>query len=241
VNPHDRLDQEYFLRHFERTLGKAPKNLDGAITFVGVVLFSVDTADETFLRSIEAVINSTRRTTGLLLAASERRPVAIPLPPTITDAETIGGPGVGRNEPADLDGAVGVFRDWWSEARECGLDRSGEDGQRRPQSGVRRTRSRSVAGWSSLTETELRVAQLVSLGLTNREIGRQMFLSRFTIDRHLRHVFDKLGINSRVHLAGLTSTFLPSGAGEPVRASDNVDPASPFLDLAQWKAPHGLG
>jgi DNA-binding CsgD family transcriptional regulator len=62
-----------------------------------------------------------------------------------------------------------------------------------------RTR-RPLTGWASLTDAERRVAELVSLGLTNREIGHQMFLSRHTVDDHLRHIFAKLGINTRVQL-----------------------------------------
>ena len=60
---------------------------------------------------------------------------------------------------------------------------------------------RPVCGWESLTETERRVAELVSQGLTNRAVARQMFLSRHTVDFHLRHVFRKLDVTSRVQLA----------------------------------------
>jgi DNA-binding CsgD family transcriptional regulator len=60
-----------------------------------------------------------------------------------------------------------------------------------------------VCCWGSLTDTERRVADLVAEGLTNREIGQRMFLSRHTIDFHLRHIYQKLHINSRVQLARL--------------------------------------
>lgn len=55
-----------------------------------------------------------------------------------------------------------------------------------------------VEGWQSLTDTERRVASLVAEGLTNAEVGRRMFLSRHTIDFHLRQVFRKLTVHSRV-------------------------------------------
>lgn len=55
-------------------------------------------------------------------------------------------------------------------------------------------------GWSSLTDTENTVAVLVADGLTNREIATRMFLSPHTIDFHLRQVFRKLDIRSRVDL-----------------------------------------
>lgn len=55
-------------------------------------------------------------------------------------------------------------------------------------------------GWSSLTDMERRVADLVSQGLTNSEVGTQMFMSRHTVGVHLRHMFRKLAIKSRVEL-----------------------------------------
>jgi DNA-binding CsgD family transcriptional regulator/tetratricopeptide (TPR) repeat protein len=82
--------------------------------------------------------------------------------------------------------------------------------------GVRRrhwTRSeRPTSGWASLTETELTVANLVTEGLTNRLVADRMFLSAHTVAFHLRHIFVKLNITSRVDLARL-------GAQHPHEAS----------------------
>jgi DNA-binding CsgD family transcriptional regulator len=55
--------------------------------------------------------------------------------------------------------------------------------------------------WNSLTDSELRVARLVGAGATNREAAEQLCLSPHTVNSHLRHVFKKLGVNSRVQLA----------------------------------------
>jgi DNA-binding CsgD family transcriptional regulator len=60
-----------------------------------------------------------------------------------------------------------------------------------------------LAGWSELTDSERTVAELVGQGLSNGEAGRRLFLSRHTVDYHLRRVFRKLGIKSRVELARL--------------------------------------
>lgn len=57
--------------------------------------------------------------------------------------------------------------------------------------------------WATLTHQELIIAQLVRQGLTNRQIGRRMFLSAHTINYHLRRIFKKLEIASRTQLAGL--------------------------------------
>jgi DNA-binding CsgD family transcriptional regulator len=60
--------------------------------------------------------------------------------------------------------------------------------------------ARPVSGWESLTETELAVASLVAEGLSNPQVGKRMFLSHHTVDFHLRQIFRKLGVNSRVVL-----------------------------------------
>jgi DNA-binding CsgD family transcriptional regulator len=62
---------------------------------------------------------------------------------------------------------------------------------------------RSLSGWQSLTMTEKQVSELVALGLTNREVGAEMFISSHTVGFHLRQVFRKLAIRSRVELARL--------------------------------------
>ena len=54
-----------------------------------------------------------------------------------------------------------------------------------------------------MTTSELAVARLVASGLTNREVADRLFVSPHTVNSHLRHVFTKLGINSRVELARL--------------------------------------
>jgi DNA-binding CsgD family transcriptional regulator len=64
-------------------------------------------------------------------------------------------------------------------------------------------RQRPVSGWASLTETERAVASLVAEGLSNQQVADRMFLSRHTVDFHLRHIFRKLGVGSRVVLARL--------------------------------------
>jgi DNA-binding CsgD family transcriptional regulator len=64
-------------------------------------------------------------------------------------------------------------------------------------------RRRDTFGWESLRDSELGIAQFVAAGLTNREIGAHLYLSRHTVDFHLRQIFRKLGIASRVELARL--------------------------------------
>lgn len=63
-------------------------------------------------------------------------------------------------------------------------------------------------GWDALTEAERAIAHLVGDGLTNRQIARRVSLSPHTVNYHLRVIFRKLDINSRVEVA----RYLAQGA-----------------------------
>ena len=56
-----------------------------------------------------------------------------------------------------------------------------------------------------LTRAEQGVAELVVEGLTNKQMAEQLFVSHYTIDSHLRSIFKKLGVSSRLEL----KRFLP--------------------------------
>ncbi|MFE4335991.1 LuxR C-terminal-related transcriptional regulator [Streptomyces sp. NPDC056831] len=53
----------------------------------------------------------------------------------------------------------------------------------------------------SLTDTEFAVANLVSQGLTNVQVGRQLYISAHTVAFHLKKIFRKMEVSSRVELA----------------------------------------
>jgi DNA-binding CsgD family transcriptional regulator len=76
---------------------------------------------------------------------------------------------------------------------------------RYPLAKVRRPRTRAIAPdpWQSLTDAELRVAELVVGGMTNRHMADYLNLSPHTIDAHLKHIYTKLDIHSRVELTVL--------------------------------------
>lgn len=57
----------------------------------------------------------------------------------------------------------------------------------------------------ALTRAELEVSKLVRDGSSNGEIGRLLGISRHTVESHMKHIFVKLGIGSRVQLAVLVA------------------------------------
>lgn len=67
------------------------------------------------------------------------------------------------------------------------------------------SRKREVSARDRLSPQELQIAQLAATGLTNREIGQQLYLSHRTVGSHLYRMFPKLGITSR---GQLTSALL---------------------------------
>lgn len=62
---------------------------------------------------------------------------------------------------------------------------------------------RAKTGWDSLTDSELKVINLIALGATNRDVAAQLHLSPHTVKTHIHNAFAKLGIASRAQLAQL--------------------------------------
>ena len=64
-------------------------------------------------------------------------------------------------------------------------------------------RKRDPSTLLNLTPMELKVAELVRQGLSNKDVAAQCWVSPRTVAFHLRDVFTKLAISSRGELAGL--------------------------------------
>ena len=71
-------------------------------------------------------------------------------------------------------------------------------------------------GYPTLTRSEERVAHLVAYGYTNREIAARLFLSHHTVGTHVRHIYQKLQVRSRVELTRLVLTQKPIIEGSTV-------------------------
>jgi ATP/maltotriose-dependent transcriptional regulator MalT len=108
----------------------------------------------------------------------------------------------GRREDAleQLEAAAAAFERYGALWRRDAVDRElGKLGRRRH----RRTRAgkHDGSGVETLTERELEVAWLVVDRKTNAEIAAELFLSEKTVESHIRHLFQKLGVSSRVEVA----------------------------------------
>ena len=143
------------------------------------------------------------RDAAVLLAAVEEMRRS-PRPPET--AETCNDAAAALAEAGRLDEAVALWEEALGvyEALEATRDVAMVRAALRAH-GVRRSRrsrhARASSGWHSLTPTEHRVVTLVAQRLTNREVADRLFISRHTVESHLKSVYRKLGITSRLELA----------------------------------------
>ncbi len=91
--------------------------------------------------------------------------------------------------------AYGEFDAAWDASRVTARMRA--LGMRR---GGRPTTSRPKTGRDALTRSERAVVDLVAEGMSNAEVGERLFVSRFTVKRHLSNAMMKLGFSSRIEL-----------------------------------------
>jgi DNA-binding CsgD family transcriptional regulator len=91
--------------------------------------------------------------------------------------------------------------------------------------GKRGPRRRAEDGWGALTDSERRVVDLVGEGLTYREIGERLFISRRTVETHVARAFRKVGVRSRAELAA--ALIERGGDAAPVRPTAHRPVVSP--------------
>ena len=145
----------------------------------------VDRDPDTLARAMEAL-----REGGWLLelgVACETTAIAIAEQRDVAAARPL------FDEALDIYGRLDARRDTartLAAMRGCGLRR-----------GSRAAHRRALKGWDALTAMEDDVVRLTVEGLTNRQIGERLFISRRTVQTHLAHAFAKLDVGSRVELA----------------------------------------
>jgi ATP/maltotriose-dependent transcriptional regulator MalT len=64
--------------------------------------------------------------------------------------------------------------------------------------GPRSKHRQGRTGWNSLTPTEIRIAGMVTEGLSNRQIAERLVLSTRTVETHVSHILGKLAVRSRM-------------------------------------------
>lgn len=109
---------------------------------------------------------------------------------------------------ADTAPAIAHFEEAGRLVSAAGAERDQERIKRRMRRlGVRTAPVRHHAagpeGWENLTESERKLIPLVVEGFTNRAIADRLYVSVHTVNTHMKHIFTKLGINSRVELTRL--------------------------------------
>jgi DNA-binding CsgD family transcriptional regulator len=82
-----------------------------------------------------------------------------------------------------------------------GMDAFAERARRELVATGEKVRKRTVETREDLTPQEAQIARLARDGLSNAEIGGRLFISQHTVAYHLRKVFTKLGITSRLELS----------------------------------------
>nr|WP_073252351.1 LuxR C-terminal-related transcriptional regulator [Cryptosporangium aurantiacum] len=87
--------------------------------------------------------------------------------------------------------------------------------------GAEPTRPAAGEEWDGLTEQERQIAELVGCALTNQQIAHRIGRSPHTVNYHLRQIFRKLELTSRIELARLARDLAEPGADpgdDPVTA-----------------------
>jgi DNA-binding CsgD family transcriptional regulator len=157
---------------------------------------------------VATIVATAAHARGLLTANTDDLERAVELftsaPRPLARASALEDLGVARARAGAVDPAIEAFDAALILYAEAGATwDAGRVRSRLRQYGVRRrlvARERGDSGWGAMTDSELAVARLVAQGLTNREVAEQLFVSPHTVSSHLRSVFAKLDINSRLAL-----------------------------------------
>jgi ATP/maltotriose-dependent transcriptional regulator MalT len=116
--------------------------------------------------------------------------------------------------------AITALREAERAADQCGSVRFRDEMRRElrklgARAEVRGPATAEDAGMASLTKRELEIAELITDRLTNPQIAGRLFLSKKTVESHVRNLFVKLGASSRVEVARIVERDRRERAGIP--------------------------
>jgi DNA-binding NarL/FixJ family response regulator/tetratricopeptide (TPR) repeat protein len=116
--------------------------------------------------------------------------------------------------------AIEALKEAERDAGACGSVRFRDDMRRElrklgARAEVRGPATADDAGMASLTKRELEIAELITDRLTNPQIAGKLFLSKKTVESHIRNLFVKLGASSRVEVARMVERDRRERAGIP--------------------------
>ncbi|MQY04810.1 hypothetical protein ACRB68_28720 [Actinomadura sp. RB68] len=132
--------------------------------------------------------------THLRNALAESRAIGSPPYQALTHLE-LAVLGLRRRAPGDLRAAAAHREHAHQEAERLGM----------PSLAARAGALRGADG-SPLSNREAQVAALIAEGFTNRQIATRLHLSERTVENHISHILDKLGVNNRAHIAAWHSS-----------------------------------
>ena len=95
------------------------------------------------------------------------------------------------------------LRDGHELAVQCGATRLARGARHELATSGARIAPAGLSGLDALTPSERRVAELAAHGQSNRDIAQTLFITTGTVETHLRHAYDKLGVRSRHKLREL--------------------------------------
>ncbi|GJF34944.1 hypothetical protein KNE206_76440 [Kitasatospora sp. NE20-6] len=197
----DRGTLEEAVRQLDDLAGRNPgaDGLSGAATLArGLLSGDLDAAGRALAASARPLLRARAAEEAGRAALARDRAGALAL---LEDA-------LDRYEAA---GATAPAARVWRRLHAAGVRRRGRRGVTRP-----------ATGWESLTAAERKVAWLVAQGHTNRSAAARLVVAPSTVGTHLRSVFGKLGVTSRVQL-----TLRVMGADGPAAGAD---PSVPDTD-----------
>jgi DNA-binding CsgD family transcriptional regulator len=185
-------DIEFLAARFEPFRGQHVANGAGPGVYMGPVELPLGQAAAALGR-LDAAVEDLR-TAAAICDANGARGCAVQARVELAAALTRRqAPGDGEEALAALDAAAG-------EAEQLGMVPFTEWIEQ-----LRARRPAAAAADSPLSPRELEVARLVGQGLTNKEIGQNLYVSERTAENHVQHILTKLGLRNRSQIAAWAS------------------------------------